>query len=158
MSAPNTWDCVPPRRPGTNDFNGIAKIDDQRPGYQPDPQTMPNAKEWNLLGWLGVALGQMLPNVTIDVLGGTSPSVLAVRSPCTTVVIGTITIVRPGAGEVNLTWPAGTFPPQVGQPHAFLNAPDAGQISVIAITNGVIVNMADVHGTSTDYSFSVDIF
>lgn len=156
MSAPNPWDLSPPQRPSTATFNGIAKSD--RSDYPPDPTTMPNAAEYNALCWLGVALGQMMANASISIAGGATPAIQSLRSPCTTVVPGTFTVTHVGTGDVQISWPSGTFPAQIGPPKPYLNHSAAGQISAISGANSVTVLTADSSGTPADLPFTVDVF
>lgn len=167
MTAPNnaplvsTWDLeslaspLPPRRPTINDFNGAVKIDDSRPGYQPDPQTMPSAAEWNLICKLLSAMGAVVPNAVVSITGGATPSVAGFSSASTLVTTDTFTVIHNGTGDVSITWPANTFPSLTTAPTANLNAGASGMIDAVAIANGVQVRTYNASGTATDKSFTV---
>ena len=147
---------LPPRRPILNDFNGAVKIDDAN--YPPDPQTMPNSAELNLYGRIHVAVGAVVPNAILSVTGGPPTLLAGFVSPSTLVSSGTFTVVRNGAGDVSITWPANTFPvAQVG-PMVSTNAGTQCSGDAVAITNGVRVRTYNSAGAATDYSFTVQIF
>lgn len=158
MVAPNanTFDLAIPRRPGTNDFNGVAKIDDSN--EPPDPQTMPNAAEWNTIEWLVLALGRVMPVLVLSILGSASPSVISFPCARSTVVIGTFTVTRNSAGDVSITWPANTFPASASPPIVSLNGSADGRITADAIANGVRVYSYNAAGAATDRSFTVQVF
>lgn len=110
----NTFDLDPPRRPGANDFNGIAKVNalDLEPA---DPETDPTAEEWNTLCHTGLAVGQVAALAFVKIDGGASPSILGVISPSTNVTGVTFTLDRVGAGHLTLKWPtsgAAALPPK----------------------------------------------
>ena len=156
-NAPNasTFDLSPPRRPTANDFNGAAKIDDGN--FQPDPQTMPSAAEYNTLCLLHAALGKVAPVAVLSVAGGVSPSITQFVCAGSLPVIGTFTVTRVSAGNVQITWPANTFPPSVAQPKAYLNGSTCGMITCSPITNGIQVYTFNTAGTATDLSFTADV-
>lgn len=151
----NTFELVPPRRPGAADFNGIAKIDVT--ASPPDPQTQPNAYEWNTLEFLAIAAGKMIPVAILSVTGGSSPVINAFTTASSLLVLGTFTITRVSAGVVQITWAAGTFPTAATQPKAHLNGTTAGMVTCENISNGVQVNTFNASGAVTDLSFTVDV-
>jgi len=152
----NTFDLTIPRRPGTNDFNGVAKIDDS--SEPPDPQTMPNAAEWNTIEWLILAIGRVMPVVVISIAGGATPSVISFPCARASVVVGTFTVTRNGAGDVSITWPTNTFPASVSTPVASLNGSADGRITATNISNGVRVYTFNAAGTATDRDFTVQVY
>lgn len=158
MSSPdaNTFDLVPPRRPGTSDFNGIAKVDDL--AYPPDPTTQPNAAEWNTVEFLLVALGKVCPLALISVTGGSPPTLFGFVSVSSSVLGSSITFTPNGAGDVSITWPPATFASSVTNPTANLNSGAAGMIDVVAIADGVRVRTYDAAGTAADLSFTVTLY
>lgn len=157
MAAPNanTFDLATPRRPGTNDFNGIAKVDDA--AFAPDPTTMPNAAEWNTIELLLLAVTRVVPVVILSVIGGGAPTINNFPSASANVVIGTFTVVRNSAGNISITWPANTFPPSACAPMAHLNA-GPGMIHAVATANGVNIFTYNSAGTATDLSFTVAVY
>jgi hypothetical protein len=156
MASPNqsTFDVVPPYRPGAADFNGAAKLDDQ--ANPPDPQTMPNAAEWNTICLLLVAMGKVISSavITVTVSAGTY-SASQISAAGAAVSIGSITVTKNGTGDVSLTWPANTFPPAVAAPEASLNDTAAGMITCYAITNGVRIVMLNAAAAAADKPFTV---
>lgn len=157
MTAPNanTFDLATPRRPGTNDFNGIAKVDDS--AYSPDPTTMPNAAEWNTLEFLALAACRVMPVAVLSVIGGAVPSLNAFPSASTLVAIGTFTVTRNSIGDVSITWPANTFPPSISPPQATLNS-GPGMIWATAIANGINVKTYNAAGALADQSFTASVY
>lgn len=157
MSSPNasTFDLVPPTRPGTDTFNGIAKED--QVGFVPDPKTQPSAAEWNTIEWLILALGRVMPVVVISITGGATPSVASFSAAPKSLVTGSFTVVRNGAGDVSITWPVDTFPSSVVKPEAMLNA-GPGMIHAVSITNGVRVFTYNSGGAATDFDFTVSVY
>jgi hypothetical protein len=145
-----------PRRPILNDFNGAAKIDDAN--YPPDPQTMPNAAEFNLIARVLVALGAVVPNAVISVTGGNPPTIFGFTSASSLVTSGTFTLTRNGAGDVSITWPANTFPTPAANPVVSPNAGVLADVDAVAITNGVRVRTFNSAGVATDLSFTVQVF
>lgn len=152
----NTWDLSPPQRPSLADFNGASKSDEA--AYLPDPTTMPNAAEWNTMGRLLAAMGQMVPNASVSIASGGSPTVSSVRTAASAVNSGTFTVTRNGAGDVSITWPANTFPATLGPPRAFLNNAGSGMISAVAVTNGMRIRTYNAAGAATDLDFTADAF
>lgn len=157
MASPNanTFDLSPPRRPGTNDFNGIAKYDDA--SFPPDPTTMPNAAEWNTLEFLMLAVARVCPVVNLSVTGGVTPSINAFPSVNSNVLIGTFTVVRNSVGNISITWPTNTFPPSACAPMAHLNA-GPGMIHAVVTANGVNIFTYNSAGAATDLSFTVAVY
>lgn len=160
MAAPNqnTWDLVPPRRPGTNDFNGIAKTDD--PAYTPDVTTQPNAAEWNTVEFLINAFAKVMPSLIISITGGVTPGIAFFTTPASAPVLGTFTVTRNSIGNVSITWPANTFPPSVAAPSVALNAGALGNaVDIVAITNGIQVRTSvSSTGAGADLSFTATVY
>lgn len=152
----STFDLVPPRRPVVGDFNGAAKIDDAQ--YPPDAQTMPSAAELNTSAKLHVAAGAVLPLLVLSILGGASPTVFGCISAVAAVTPATLTVIRNGAGDVSVTWPANTFPPSSVYPTVSRNAGAAGDEDIVPITNGVRVRTWNTSGVATDASFTVTLY
>lgn len=157
MSSPdaNTFELLPPRRPGTDDLNGLAKEDE--PGELPDPRTMPSAAEWNTIGHLLLAAARVMPAAIFSVAGGVSPSLLFFPNARTDLVIGTFTVTRNGTGDISITWPTDTFPTAIARPVPGLNA-GPGMIHAVPITNGVRVFTYDSAGAAADKDFTVQVF
>lgn len=151
----STWDLVPPRRTTTNDFNGCVKVDDQQ--YPPDPATMPSGAEYNTLCLLMVAVNRVMPAAVISVTGGNPPTLAGFAAPGSSIVGGTFTLTRNGAGDVSITWPANTFPTPATAPVVSTNAGAQSDADVVAITNGVRVRTYNAAGAATDLSFTVEI-
>lgn len=165
MPSPNasTWDLVPPRRPGVDDFNGCAKMDDAE--FPPDPETMPSAAEWNTKGLLLVALGKVVPNARISVhFANGAPTLASFTAAPNAVTVTTLSVARTAggslAGDVSITWPAGTFPEPLTQPSEMgVNVdgpPAAWAISATNIPNGIRV-LTTVAVTATDLPFTVGV-
>ena len=168
MTAPNLspWDDpTGAHRPGAADFNGAAFLDD--PDDAPDPATQASAALVNTICLALVSLGKVAPNARISVRYASGSPVLdsftaAPSSPTS----ATFTIGRTpagtgvnGAGDVTISWPAGTFPTAVGQPSAcvnFLGTAGAWNVSCANVTNGVRVITA-LAGTATDLPFTVSV-
>ena len=153
------FDLATPYRPGTNDFNGNAKTDATP---EPDPVSMPNAPEWTELCALAVAYGRVIPAAKVSVKYVTgSPALDSFASAGSNVVSGTFTIGRTGGGAANgditITWPANTFPPQSVQPVARLNGTTPGGICCSAVANGVRVVAVNMSNAATDLPFTVDV-
>jgi len=168
MTAPNVspWDDpTGAHRPGATDFNGAAFQDD--PDDAPDPSTQASAALVNTICLALVSLGKVTPNARISVKYASGAPVLdsfsAAPSGPTT---ATWTIGRTpagtgvnGAGDVTITWPAGTLPPAIGQPTACLNVlgtAAAWGISCANVTNGVRI-ITTVGSTATDLPFTVSV-
>lgn len=166
MSSPNanTFDLVPPRRPGLNDFEGASLSDDVE--EPPNPLTDPTSATWNTLCRVLTALGLVTPVCRLGITGHVSqPFINALACVVTAVTqtpvvgtgFGTFTIVRNSIGNVSITWPAGTFPAAAFPPKASLNHTAAGMITAFAITNGVTVITMTNAAALADLPFTVDI-
>lgn len=155
MAAPNknTFDLVPPRRPGKSDFNDIQKTDDAK--YPPNVRTQPNAAEWNTMEWLLVAIGRVMPACVISVVSG---AIVMFSSAGSNVTQVTFTPNVVSAGVVEITWPANTFPPAIAKPVAFLNGSVAGMITCEEITNGIRVRTFNSSGVATTLSFTAHVY
>ncbi len=156
MVAPNasTFDLTPPTRPGTQTFNGLAKEDDSED--PPNPQTMPNAAEWNTMGWLLLALGRVMPVAIVSVTGATA-TVSAFGAAPKNVVTGSFSMAHPATGVIEMTWAANTFPPAIAQPTASLNS-GPGMIWIEPMTNGVRIHTYDAAGAAADLNFTATIY
>lgn len=154
MSAPNAspFDLTPPRRPGLDDFNGIAKEDDQED--PPNPREQPNAAEWNTMEWLLLAIGRVMPVAVLSFSGG---AVVQLAGAPKDLVIGDLTVTPNGTGDYSITWAAGTFPASNAAPVAALNA-GPGMIYAVAITNGVQVKTYNNSGVAANLAFTLQIF
>lgn len=156
MAAPNasTFDLTPPTRPGTNDFNGIAKIDDAND--PPDVQTMPNAAEWNTMAWLLLSIGRLMPVAALSATGATG-AITAFAAAAKELTSSDITVAHPATGICEYTWTANTFPAAALKPTASLNT-GPGMIYAESITNGVRVKTYNAAGAAADLDFTVSIF
>lgn len=154
MAAPNasTFDLDPPRRPGIDDFNGIAKEDD--PEEPPNPREQPNAAEWNTMEWLLMSIGRVMPVSVVSVASNAVTQASAAKKDVTT---GTFTVTVNGTGDLDITWPANTFPAAVAAPAGFLNS-GPGMIHVSGIVNGVNVKTYDGTGVAANRDFTVHIY
>jgi hypothetical protein len=164
-----TWDLSPPRRCGTDDFNGAAIVFRAEAPY--DPRIVPTANDFNTRPRILSGFAQVLANAKVSVsLPGGSPALSAVR---------TIAGVSPGAapptlnvertpggaanGDIFVWWAPGSFPTPTVAPRARVNGnaavcicgdwyTDAGSghsgIRVVAQANG---------GDATDVPFTVDV-
>lgn len=154
MAAPNAspFDLSPARRPNTDDFNGIAKEDDDED--PPNPREQPNAGEWNTIEWILMSLGRVMPVVVISVVANVVTQVTAAGKDLDTTDFA---LVVNGTGDVSITWPANSIPSSVAGPVASLNT-GPGMIHAALITNGVQVKTYDGAGSPADQSFTVQIF
>lgn len=156
MPAPNasTFDLATPMRPGLQTFNGIAKSDDEN--EVPDPQTMPNAAEWNTIEWLLLSIGRVMGVAVISVTGSTA-SINALGSAAKNVSAGTFTMAHPSAGVIEMTVPANTFPTPMCRPNVSLNS-GPGSCWAELMTGGVRVHTYDAAGTPADRDFTVVMY
>lgn len=156
-SAPNasTFDLVPPTRPGTTTFNGLKKVDDENDTV-PDPTTMPNAAEWNTLGWLHLSVGRVMPVLVISIVGSTG-AVAYYGSANKNVTISSFTPNHMSAGVVQITWPPGTFPSSTMLPQGALNS-GPGMIWVELIANGFRVHTYNASGAAADLNSTVTVY
>lgn len=156
MPAPNssTFDMSPPQRPGKEHFNDISKEDDTN--EPPDPNTQPNAAEWNTIEFTLLSVGRVVPTVVISIVGGDPPSLASFTAAPKATVTGSFNITRTGAGNVLIEWPANMFPPSVARPVASLNA-GPGMIHAVMEGDGVRVHTYNSAGAATDLSFTVEV-
>lgn len=155
MAAPNanTFSLPSPRRPGSDDFNGIAKEDDQE--FPPDPQTQPNADEWNTIEYVTLALGRVCPLLVLSL--NDSFAYVGSASPNENLTFSAFTIAVNGTGDVSITWPANTLPASSIQPIAALNS-GPGMIEAAQISNGVRVKTYDQTGAAASKAFTVSLY
>ncbi|WP_394847409.1 hypothetical protein LZC95_08080 [Pendulispora brunnea] len=112
MSDESTFDANPPFRPGLASFHGAVKVDHTE--FPPNPLTMPSAGEYNLLCKLVIAYGKVLPVAIVDVkVSNGTASVDRFTAAGSNITLATFTIVRNGAGDIDVLWPATAFPPAV---------------------------------------------
>lgn len=156
MSAPNasTFDLTPPYRPGTDTFNGIAKIDDAQ--FLPDPQTQPNAAEWNTMQWLIVALCRVSP-VAVFTIAGASATIIGYVGAPKGPTVSTFAIAHPSAGVFEITWPVNTFPTSPTEANAGLNSGPA-MIWTEPMTNGIRIHTYSPSASAADFDFTVSVF
>lgn len=156
MVAPNasTYDLVPPIRPGTETFNGIAKVDDEN--ESPDPQTMPNAAEWNTIEWLTLGVDRVTPVARFSCTGSTG-AITGYGGKPKGPAIGSFTPTHVGAGVNEITWPANTFPASTMKPDSSLNG-GPGSVWAENITNGVRIHTYDPAGAAANLDFSVSVY
>lgn len=153
--AVSTFDLDPPRRPASEDFNGVAKIDEE--GKAPNPQTMPNAPEWNLIEFLLLAAGRVMASAVVSVTNTGSPVVSSVACPSSLLSTSDFTPAHTGTGNVLISWGANALPPPSTKPTASLNA-GPGMIHCALEGTGVRVHTYDATGTPADLSFTVQIW
>lgn len=154
MSAPNAspFDLTPPVRPGTDHFNGIAKIDDA--AYPPNPQTQPNADEWNTIEWLLLSIGRVMPVAVFTVTNSGTPILTKVQTAAKDKSPGDFTVTDVATGRVRIEWAAGTFPSSAGGLIPGLNG-GPGMIHAVEITNGLEVFTYNSAGAAADFPFTV---
>jgi len=157
MAAPNAspFDLVPPVRPGKQHFNDITKEDDAN--FRPNPQTQPNAPEWNTIEWLLLSIGRVMPVAVFSVTNTGTPIFSKVVTAPKDKSAGDFTIADLGAGVVQITWPANTFPPVAAEPSVSLNA-GPGMCHVTSITNGIEVRTYNSSGAAADLSFTATVY
>lgn len=157
MTAPNksTFDLGTPRRPTSNDFNGIAKVDDLF--EQPDPTTMPNAAEWNTVEYLILSIGRVMPVAVLTVANTGTPTLSSFLTAPTAPNNGTFTITHTATGNVLIAWPALTFPSSACAPVACLNA-GPGMIHCVVEGNGIRVHTYNAAGAAADFGFTVTVY
>jgi hypothetical protein len=156
MSTPTqcVFDLTPPRRPGLDDVGGGAKINDPRPGFQPDPLTMPTAEDENQAENLLVRFGSVVPHTVITLhLDGSNNFVINKVTSCKAGVSTTsgnpFTVTQnggAGSGDATISWAANTFPPAVADHYAVLTGATSGVALAETLTNSVRVrtkSMAD---------------
>lgn len=161
MTAPNVspWDDTVPHRPGASDFDGCVLTND--PDDPPIAGEMPTAEQQNTLGLAITSMGKVVANCVISVIGGTSPTVAYCSPAPNGFDPANITVTRSSIGNLNLTWPAGSFPTPASQPldlalNEVLGGGHTYAISAINITNGVrVMTMRD--GALADLSFTVGV-
>jgi len=158
-----TSSAFSPHRPGLEDFNGAAKSDDVED--EPDPQTDPNAEEWNEMERCIVSLGQVSDVARVGVTADATPSIAWYTTAATDITANPFTLTRTSAGRYSLTWAAGLFP-MAGWPRVHLHAdPGAHNLTATAIVNasppggqnGVLI-YTNQDGAGADINFSVDLF
>ena len=134
----NTYDLTPPRPPNITDFNGAEKEDDAE--EPPDPNTMPNAPEWNTVEQTLVAMGAMCPLAEVAVTAGSLPAISNVLSPSSAVNgnPAAFYLTRNAAGDYWVETGNGSvaFPAVSGSPKSWITSLTAG---TVAISQGTIV-------------------
>ena len=151
----STLDLTPPRRPGVTDLQ-VAPIQDDMD--YPPAAGMPCAGEFNNGDALIAALGKTISLLEISVTySAGSPGLEMFSSASNVPVTATFTIARhaggAASGDIDITWPAGTFPSAVSEPKASINGTTPGLICVSRITNGIRVITQNSAGAATDLPF-----
>lgn len=167
MSLPEfcTWDggtgddgYEPPRRPSTEDVGGDEKVDDQ--DFPPDAKEHFTSQGWNQKAKQIPALARMTPSGKCKVtFSGSNPGIEQGAGCSSNVSPATFTPTDNGTGDTTVTWPAGTFPPELCSPNALTlysssTQPVTGHLQVV--TNGVRVRTF-VNGVAADVPFSFNI-
>lgn len=121
LTAPNMspFDCSPPHRPGTTDFNGAACTDD--PKDPPPDGTFPTAEDYNTKSLSIVAVGAVVPIALVDISLGVSPVVNSVACAVTayntpSAMQALLTITRNAAGDYLIQWNQALLPPRAVPP------------------------------------------
>lgn len=145
-----------PRKPSSADVGGYAKLDDA--DYPPDPTTMLAAADWNQIARLIEGMGRLIGCATITVAAGVSAVITGAVGLGTGITTATFTLVRNGAGDYSITWPASKFPVTNIKATGLTIWEDLLVTTAVAlpITNGIRVK-TKVSGTLTDAGFSVTI-
>lgn len=144
-------------RPSKADFNDAALINDDT--APPDPQTMPTAELLNTDSWLLISLARMTAAGAFVITAQVSPIVSKWAVAANLVQSNPFTVVRNGAGDYSITWPANLLP-LILAPQASittLSGANSVGISAVYITNGVQVQTTK-GGTLTDMNFMVSLF
>jgi len=153
-----------PYRPGDPDFNGRSLVDSQV--NPPDPGSMVTANLLNGEAAEIIALRRLIHSATVSakyVAGSplvdsfaAGPSSFHAQVPT-----AQFSIARTGggaaAGDVTITWPANSLPPNLTKPHATPNGVVPCMIAVDYVTNGVRVVTQDKNGNGIDIPFTVNI-
>lgn len=156
----STFDATPPHYPGTPDFNGCKKIDDSTD--PPDPETMPNAPEWQTTQLTLMSIARMAPqlSVSVKVVGGVY-SVDLFNATSSTLALANITVTKNSTGNVTVSVPTSFLAFEVLRPKAYVNQATPLTIAAVDYTatgiRGATVTLANA-GTPADGSFTVDIF
>lgn len=147
-----------PYRPGLDDFDGAACIDDPTEPVQTND--MPRSSCWNTFGYQLVSACKMIAVATLSVNAGASPTTAFWTTAANKIAANPFTISRTGAGNYSITWVAGTFPAPTSAARAFLNIALGAHnyaASALNITNGVQVTTTQ-DGALADLNFTVDIY
>lgn len=118
MAAPNAnpFALTPPRRPGADDFNGMAKTNAVD---RPDPRTQPNAEEWNTKGHCLVAYGGVVPVAILTVrFNAGAPLIDKVACANPALLAGDFTVTDNAAGDTSISWLATKLPTAVADAEA----------------------------------------
>lgn len=131
----NTFELDEPRRPGSQDFNGAAKVDDQE--FTPDAVTMPTAGEYNTMCKLLIGMGAVLPYLIISVANdGASASLLSFVSANGNLENTDFTISRVSSGLVKIVVATAKLVALTRQPMACPNGSTAAKIAARYAING----------------------
>lgn len=147
-------------RPGPQDFNGAALVDD--PASPPDPQTMATSWVWNTFCWLIISICKAIGSAGFAVNASASPSMQSWWTAANLILGNPFVLTRVAAGNYTITWASTpNLLPVSGWPRARLNAVLAAghsySISSVNITNGVqIYTLQDT--ALADLNFSVEVF
>jgi hypothetical protein len=153
---PVTYDEVPPFRPTVDDMGGAKKKNVEPPRTPPNPVRSVTAEDWNQAVQQVEALARVAPIAILTVRWtGFTPVIeqaagmgAAAKNPATY----TVTSTAPFSADVNVSWPARTFPGRVCRHVARLaslvSGTMTGSITTEAFNNGVTVRQLDDTGGS----------
>lgn len=147
---------TPPHLPSVEDLGGDSKIND--PSEPPDPETMPDARDANVVHRVASAHGRVTAAMALSVsFSGGTPSVYAVTFKNNTLDSGDLTVTDNGVGDTSIEWDADVFPVHGVRPYGLtLNEINAVErTAAVSITNGVRVYTRDGAGTGVDTAFTV---
>jgi hypothetical protein len=150
-----TFKQTPAHRPGEADvLNG-----DKENATSSVPPHMPAAEEYMQMARQIVALGSMAPllRASVGFVAG-NPVLQAFACVRDDLIGGDFTLAHPGAGVVEITWDAGTFPAPNTRPIAATNADAKAFADAVNIANGVRIRTFDAAGAAADVSFTCEVF
>ena len=155
VSTTPSFEQTPPHRPAESDILNGTK-DNITPTVPPN---FPAAEEYMQMARLLVATSRMVPLIKVQITGGGTPLAVAVVSVREDVLVGDITVVLNGTGDVSVTLPTGKFPAFLINPTACVISTSSNRtITVEQIANGARVRTKDDTGTATNTSFVVDFY
>jgi hypothetical protein len=108
-----TWrgngSSIRPYRPSEGDMGGTAKENDAK--YVPNPNTDPDAREWNQMVGQIAALANLIPAAIFDVrFAAGVPSIFAVYAMNPDLLASDVTVTDLGNGNVRLDVPSTKLP------------------------------------------------
>lgn len=147
-----TWEQPVPHVPGEGDLLNGEKAN-STPTVAPQNAA---AEEFMQIARQVLAAAKMIALLRITV--SSSATVLSFASVRRDTTLTALTVNHHATGDVEITWPANTFPAPSGAPQATLNAGVLQNASIDAVntSNGVRVRTS-VAGAATDLAFTVDV-